>query len=189
MGYDFQGWPWSNVVIGVFTDGQWTDIKGNYSFNCPGGCPGPTGFIGSIKNDWTWAAGGRIGYIALPGLLTYVNGGWTEGNFTQVNYFNAATGAATGLVLPSQRQNGWFVGGGTEYALNFWIPGLFLKSEYRFADFGNRTTAQVCAGIVAGGCGFAGTIHSLDNSRYREQTVTTELVYRFNWGGPAATRY
>ena len=189
VGYDFQGWPWSNVVIGVFTDGQWTDIKGNYSFNCPGGCPGPTGFIGSIKNDWTWAAGGRIGYIALPGLLTYVNGGWTEGNFTQVNYLDARNGAATGLVLPSQRQNGWFVGGGTEYALNFWIPGLFLKSEYRFADFGNRTTAQVCSGIVAGGCGFAGTIHSLDNSRYREQTVTTELVYRFNWGGPAATRY
>jgi outer membrane immunogenic protein len=184
VGYDFQGWPWSNVVIGVFTDGQWTDIKGNYSFNCPGGCAGPTGFIGSIKNDWTWAAGGRVGYIPLPGLLTYVNGGWTEGNFTQVNYLDARNGAATGLVLPSQRQNGWFVGGGTEYALNWWIPGLFLKSEYRFADFGDRTSSQVCSGI-AGGCGAPGSFHSLDNSRNRVQTITTELVYRFNWGAPA----
>ena len=188
VGYDFQGWPWSNVVIGVFTDGQWTDIKGNYSFNCPDPCVGPTVFIGSIKNDWTWAAGGRIGYIALPGLLTYVNGGWTEGNFTQVNYVDAALGTPTGLVRPSARRDGWFLGGGTEYALN-WIPGLFLKSEYRFADYGDHDATQVCAGTVAGGCGPAGSFHSIDRSRAFVQTITTELVYRFNWGGPAATRY
>jgi outer membrane immunogenic protein len=187
-GFDFQGWPWSNIVIGAFTDGQWSDIKGNYDFRCPGGCAGPSGFVGQIKNDWSWAAGGRIGYIALPGLLTYFNGGWTEANFTQVNYVNNPTGVATGLVRPAERLNGYFLGGGTEYAFN-WLPGLFWKSEYRFADYGNHTTTQVCTGAVVGGCGAAGSFHSLDRSHTYVQTVTTELVYRFNWGGPAATRY
>ena len=187
VGYDFQGWPWSNIVIGAFADAQWTDIRGNYSFNCPLGCAGAFGYTGQIKNDWSWAAGGRLGYIALPGLLTYVNGGWTEANFTQVNYLDSQFGTATGLTLPSQRRNGWFIGGGTEYALNFWIPGLFLKSEYRFADYGNRNTTQICT--VALDCGVAGSFHSIDRSHAYVQTITTELVYRFNWGGPAATRY
>jgi outer membrane immunogenic protein len=182
-GFDFQGWPWSSIVIGGFVDGQWSDIKGNYSFNCPGGCPGPTGYIGQIKNDWSWAVGGRIGYIALPGLLTYFNGGWTEANLKQVNYVDAALGTATGLVRPSERVNGWFLGGGTEYAIN-WLPGLFWKSEYRFADYGNHSTTQLCT--VTGPCGVGGTAMSIDRDRLFVQTVTTELVYRFNWGG---TRY
>jgi Domain of unknown function (DUF6894) len=33
------------------------------------------------KLDRTWAVGGRIGYVALPGFLTYVNGGYTEARF------------------------------------------------------------------------------------------------------------
>jgi outer membrane immunogenic protein len=185
VGYDFQGWPWSNIVIGAFVDGQWSEIKGDYSFNCPTGCLGnPTGQIGQIKNDWSWAAGGRIGYVALPGLLAYVNGGWTEANLKQVNYVDAALGTATGLVRPSERVDGWFIGGGTEYALN-WIPGLFLKNEYRFADYGDHSTTQVCTGAVVTGCGPAGSLHSIDNNHLRVQTITTELVYRFNWGGPS----
>jgi hypothetical protein len=36
---------------------------------------------------------------------------------------------------------------------------------------------------VTGTCGAAGTIHSLDRSKVFEQAATTELVYRFNWGG------
>jgi outer membrane immunogenic protein len=192
VGYDFQGWPWSNVVIGAFTDGQWSNIKGHGTFFCPGGCTGPFEFNGQFKNDWSWAAGGRIGYVALPGLLAYFNGGWTEANFKQVNFLSSGSGTlpagtAAGLVLPSQRLNGYFLGGGTEYAIN-WIPGLFWKSEYRFADYGNHTTAQVCTVSLAGGCGAAGTIHSLDRSHPYVQTATTELVYRFNWGGPAATK-
>jgi outer membrane immunogenic protein len=182
VGYDFQGWPWSSVVIGGFADVQWSDISGNYSFNCPGTCLGPTGYTGSLKNDWSWAVGGRIGYIAVPGLLTYVNGGWTEANFTRVNYFDAGTGAATGLALPNRRRDGWFLGGGTEYSIN-WLPGLFWKSEYRFADFGNDTQSQLCVVTTLTGCGVGGTIHSVDQNKAHVQTITTELVYRFNWGG------
>jgi hypothetical protein len=55
------------------------------------------------QSDWSWAVGDRLGYVALPGLLTYVNGGWTEANFTQTNFLDAATGFTTGLSLQSQR--------------------------------------------------------------------------------------
>jgi outer membrane immunogenic protein len=65
--YQFAG-PMGNWVVGAFADAQFSDIKGNYSFNCPGGCLGPTGYIGQLKNDWSWVVGGRIGYVALPGL-------------------------------------------------------------------------------------------------------------------------
>jgi hypothetical protein len=34
-----------------------------------------------------------------------------------------------------------------------------------------------------------GTIHSLDRGHDYEQTATTELVYRFNWGGPVVAKY
>jgi outer membrane immunogenic protein len=184
--YQFAG-PMGSWVIGAFADAQFSDIKGNYSFNCPGGCLGPTGYAGQLKNDWSWAVGGRIGYVALPGLLTYFNGGYTQANFKQVNYVDAANGGlAGGLVLPGTRRDGWFLGGGTEYAISQ-IPGLFWKSEYRFADYGSKSYGQTCT--IGGACGAAGTLHSIDTSRTYVQTATTELVYRFNWGGPVVAKY
>jgi outer membrane immunogenic protein len=119
-------------------------------------------------------------------LLTYFNGGFTEANFKQVNYLDAALGTPTGLVLGSQRREGFFLGGGTEYAISQ-IPGLFWKSEYRFADYGRKDFGQLCT--VTGPCGVGGTIHSIDSSRTFVQTATTELVYRFNWGGPVVAKY
>src|SRR3954451_13797709 len=93
------------------------------------------------------------------------------------------SGCRYGLALPSQRRDGWFLGGGTEYAFNF-LPGLFLKSEYRFADFDNHDSNVICTGVLAG-CA-AGAITSIDRSRVFVQTITTELVYRFNWSGVGA---
>jgi|SRR4051794_12299137 outer membrane immunogenic protein len=172
IGYDYQMSSW---VIGAFADYTFSDISGTSSV---------AGFNGRSRNDWSWAVGGRIGYVALPGLLTYVNGGWTEANFTQANFVDAFVGLPTGISLPSQRRDGWFLGGGTEYAFNF-LPGLFLKSEYRFADFDKHDSTYFCNGI--GGCGVAGPLPVVDRSRVFVQTITTELVYRFNWSGVGAT--
>ena len=183
--YQFAG-PFGSWVVGLFGDYSFSGIKGNYSFNCPDGCVGPTGYTGKLSNDYSWAVGGRIGFVALPGLLTYFNGGYTQGHFKGVNYLDGATAGLTGLVQNSQTRNGWFLGGGTEYQITQ-IPGLFWKNEVRFSEFDNKTAANVC--LVAGTCGAAGTIHSLDTSKVFVQAATTELVYRFNWGGPVAPRY
>ena len=183
--YQFAG-PFGSWVVGVFGDYSFSDVRGNYSFNCPGACVGPTGFTGQLKNDWSWAVGGRIGFVALPGLLTYFNGGYTQGHFKGINYLDAAFATPTGLVQGSRTRDGWFLGGGTEYAITQ-IPGLFWKNEVRFSEFDNKTASQVC--VVTGACGVGGTIHSLDRSKVFEQAATTELVYRFNWGGPVVAKY
>ena len=43
------------------------------------------------------------------GTAHHFNGGWTEANFTQVNYVNNPTDVATGLVRPSERLNVTFL--------------------------------------------------------------------------------
>jgi outer membrane immunogenic protein len=196
--YQFSGFLGS-WVIGVFADGSWSNIRGQDSFLCPGACLGPLAFAGQQQNDWSWAVGARLGYVVTPTLLTYFNGGWTQSHWKQVNWVGnepvpgTGFGVFSGLVLPSQTRDGWFLGGGTEYSFaNSFIPiqGLFWKNEVRFSEFGNKTNQQICtvAGLGAG-CGVAGTVHSLATTHIYEQAATTELVYRFNWTGPGMSRY
>ena len=187
VGYDYQfAGPLGQWVIGAFADGQWSNIKGQNNFTCPGICTGPSvGYTGQLKNDWAWAAGGRLGFVALPGLLTYVNGGYTQADFTSTQYFTQNPAFLLGPVMDSRRMGGYFIGGGTEYAISQ-IPGLFWKSEVRFSDFGSRTDTNICP---PNGVACTPGVHSLDNNHVRMQTATTELVYRFNWGGPVVAKY
>ena len=103
--YQFAG-PLGNWLIGVFADGQWSNIKGNDSFLCVG-C-GSFSFAGQQQNDWSWAVGARLGYLVTPTLLTYFNGGWTQAHWKQVNWVGndpaapVGFGAFTGVVLPNQ---------------------------------------------------------------------------------------
>jgi len=194
-GFDYQfAGPLGSWVIGVFADGSWSNIKGQDSFLCSvGTCFGPFGFAGQQQNDWSWAVGGRLGYVVTPALLTYFNGGWTQSHWKQVNWFDndpadagVGFGTFTGLVKPSQTRNGWFIGGGTEYSFaNSWLPirGLFWKNEVRFSEFGNNTSNQICTVSINVGCGAAASVHSLARTHIYEQAATTELVYRFNWSG------
>src|SRR5689334_15946898 len=61
----------SNWVVGVFADGDWSDIKGDYQlFN--------NVFTGERKLSSSWAVGGRIGWLVTPTLLSFVSGGYTR---------------------------------------------------------------------------------------------------------------
>jgi outer membrane immunogenic protein len=191
IGYDYQfAGPYGNWVIGAFADADWSNIGGQYSMNTrgvPGTLIGSSSLTGQFKNDYSWAVGARIGYVALPGLLTYFNAGYTEAHFERTNFFDTnapAAPLATGISLGSHTRNGWFVGGGTEYAVSQ-LPGLFWKNEVRFSDFGNQTNTLVCATAV--GCGVGSVLNQ--TSHVYEQKATTEVVYRFNWGGPVAAKY
>jgi outer membrane immunogenic protein len=167
-------------VVGLTGDFDVSNIKGQYSFNCGGVCPGASaGFIGGIREPWAWGVGGRVGYLIGPPILTYWTVGFTQSRFDQVNYSDVQTGAATGLILPAQTYNGCYLGGGVEYAIGG--DGLFWRTEYRFSDFQSRNVSQLCGG---GTCGAAGTIHSIDRVHPQEQVIWTALVYRFNyWTG------
>ena len=152
------------VLIGAFGDYEAGAINGTQDF---------PGAVGSERESATWSAGGRIGLLIAPRVLSYVDGGWTQAHFDQVSYnFAFPGGGATGLTLAAQTYNGWFVGGGFEYALD-WLPfpGLFLKTEYRYSQYAT-------ANVPITGAGLAGVTL---NSQKATEMISTELVWRFNW--------
>jgi outer membrane immunogenic protein len=163
----------SNFVVGVFGDYDLMDLTGTMT---TGGVTAGTGtpIIGDEKESSAWAVGGRIGYAVAPQVLTYVDGGWTQTRFDQVNLKTEFTGAPTGFAFSAHDYNGWFLGGGVEY--NFtWLPiqGLFLRTEYRYSSY-NRddlTEFNIATGAPS----------NILHSRKFVQTVTTSLVWRFNW--------
>lgn len=118
--------------------------------------------------------GGRVGYLIAPMVLSYVSGGWSQTHFGQINE-TTNQGVATAFAFPGHTYNGWFLGSGFEY--NFtWLPiqGLFLRSEYRFASYERDDLAEfdVGTGVATG---------NILHSKKEVQTITTSLVWRFNW--------
>jgi outer membrane immunogenic protein len=108
----------------------------------------------------------------------FASGGYTQGQFSQITLINL-TGVASGVVIPKHTYAGWFVGTGYEYGLGF-LPGLFWKTEYRFADYGSDNIFVQAGAVV--------TTDSVEQRKY-VQTVRSELVWRFNFGGPVVARY
>jgi outer membrane immunogenic protein len=131
----------------------------------------------NLKENSAWAFGGRIGYLITPNFLTYWDGGYTQTHFDQVNYSESAPPfAVANVALPGTTYDGWFLGSGFEYSFNWLVPGLFLKTEYRFSSYNAKTLNDFF--IPTGEqIGFNESLHPY------VQTVTTQLVYRFNWFG------
>ena len=179
-------------VVGAFADGTWSDIRGDYMTRVLG--VGDAA-IGQLKSDWSWAAGARVGYLVNPSFLTYVNAGFTQAHFKAVSLTNItfSGGLATGIQIPGQTFDGFFVGTGVEYAFD-WLPGLFVRSEGRAAWYSRKDVLPTCvsAGSICGGPAPPGVISGLsdvDSRRPIVYTAKTELVYRFNWGGPVVAKY
>jgi outer membrane immunogenic protein len=166
----------SNIVIGAFGDYDFSGIKGDMTV--PAFVPAG---IGEEKLRNSWAAGGRIGWLPFQQLLVFVSGGYTQAQFGQVDLNFATTGAPTTFSLAKHTYSGWFLGSGYEYGIG-WLPGLFWKTEYRFADYSSDRSAII---VTATG---ASTGDFIDSHKY-VQTIRSELVWRFNFGGPVVARY
>jgi outer membrane immunogenic protein len=130
---------------------------------------------GHSHPEWRHApeflVGGRwaLGYLVNPTFLTFASAGFTQAKFDGTSYF-ALGGVPTTISVSGQTYNGYFIGGGTEYALSF-HPGLFWKTEYRFADYGRQNLTEFTAGVPNG---------ILESTHPYVQTIRTELVWRFN---------
>jgi outer membrane immunogenic protein len=177
--YQFVG---TKFVIGAFADADWTNIRGDHT----GDNPALVGLDSTATQtlNWQWAVGGRLGYEVLPGLLTFVSGGYTEANFSGATYHTQLGGvvALTGEHINSRDYRGWFIGTGDEYSLARWLPGLFWKTEYRYSRFDSQDV-PVLFNTTGLPNGFS------ERTRFDVQTIRSELVYRFNWGGPVVARY
>jgi len=108
VGCDYQ---FSNDwVIGDFVDGDWTDLKGDH---------GLLGiFSGQQTMRWSWAIGGRVGYLVTPSLLTYVSAGYTEADFSGVSFAHNNATSAIALTSPP-----------VAFAMAVTRPGPLLHSE------------------------------------------------------------
>lgn len=175
-GCDYQFSPasgWGNWVVGVFADYDFMDLHRNLSES----------FVaGNEKETSAWAVGGRIGYLVTPNVFSYFNGGYTQTHFDGVNFSLTSSPFASFSTFGSHNYSGWFLGGGTEISLSgfFGLPlpsGLFLRSEYRFSSF-NGASLPVTLTTIA-----PGTVIGTENTKPFVQTITTALVYRFNWFG------
>jgi outer membrane immunogenic protein len=155
-----------NIVIGAFGDFDFMSLKGTLYVN-------DLAMVGDETERWAWGVGARVGWLVTPALLTYVNGGYTQTRFDQVNLVNISTGASENEYIAAHTYNGWFIGGGTEYNLN-WIPGLFWRSEYRYASYraSDNSILNTSDGSLTG--------DAMHSTKF-VQTIRSELVYRFNW--------
>jgi outer membrane immunogenic protein len=173
VGYDWQfNTSW---VAGVFVDGQWGSLRGTLQ--------DPIAAVtGTIKNRDNYAAGVRLGYLVAPNVLSYVNGGYTNSQWSGTNQLNLA-GFPTLITTHSFGLNGVFLGGGVENSLDIFgihFPGLFMKTEYRASWYDSKNVNEfVGPALIGRDIAFKPFV----------ETVETSLVYRFNWTGPAISHY
>ncbi|MEY9590250.1 outer membrane immunogenic protein [Bradyrhizobium yuanmingense] len=175
-GYD---WQFSGTwVAGVFADGQFGSLRGNVQdpFNA---------VTGKLKMETAWAAGVRVGYLIAPNVLSYVNGGYSGSHWSGSTLLGSFTGLPTGFHTDSFNRHGWFVGGGVENNLNIFgiqSPGWFMKTEYRAAYY-DRKSIDALSDV--------GNVPAATNLSFKPwvQTISTSLVYRFNWTGPVVAKY
>jgi outer membrane immunogenic protein len=171
-GYDMQfGGNW---VAGIFGDAQFGSLKGSIS--------DPNFAVeGRMKLETSYAAGVRLGYLVAPNVLSYVNGGYSGSEWSGSSLSTlAAAGGPAVYTTPSFSRNGWFIGGGVENNFDIFgitAPGWFMKTEYRSA-FYDRVSLPGTFTPAFGG-GLTGTAVTFEPW---VQTVSTSLVYRFNWG-------
>jgi outer membrane immunogenic protein len=182
-GCDYQfGMGAQQFVIGAQADYDFADIRGNHATSGPQALQ----FVARETLTDQWAVGGRIGWLAFPSLLTYFSAGYTEARFGRQDYtflFGPPFGVPGGIYTPDRWYKGWYIGAGDEYALSF-LPGLFWKTEYRFSRMDSVTNPSYFTGFNPPLLtGFS------EDSRKYIHTVRSELVYRFNWGGPVVAKY
>jgi outer membrane immunogenic protein len=180
-GCDYQFGPgsgfWSNWVVGAFADYDFMDLHRNFQ------SAELSDFAGNAKESSAWAVGARIGYLVTPNVFTYWNGGYTQTHFDQINLTEIFCACAS-ATIGSHTYSGWFIGGGTEISLSglFGLPlpsGFFWRSEYRFSSF-NGATLPITN--ISGIEQVVGTQLG-ENMKPYVQTITTSLVWKFNWGG------
>ena len=177
--YQFSFFGNQQWVIGGFADYDWTNIRGTQAV-------AGDDFANENMNN-QWAVGGRIGWVPFPNLMTFVSGGYTQAHFDGAEVFHNTFPLIGAPFTPAVFRegatfNGWFIGGGEEYAFTWLpVPGLFWKTEYRLSEFDRKNVFFFQAGDL--GINF-------NTEKKWVQTITTSLVWRFNfggWGGP--TRY
>jgi outer membrane immunogenic protein len=169
VGCDYQLGP--SFVIGAQGQFDWGDLNGSHVL------PAFPTFTMNDKTDRFATATARLGYAFAGSALAYVKGGaaWVHNTDTLI-------GAGPPPFLSesaSWTATGWTVGGGVEYRF---MSNLSIFAEYDYMDFGTQTIAFAApTGLFPFG--------EHINVRQTVQEAKLGVNWRFNFGGPFATRY
>jgi outer membrane immunogenic protein len=87
----------------------------------------------SVDHDYSWAVGGRLGFLVNPTTLIYGTAGYTQAQFS------ASKSGPHGFDT-SSTFSGYFVWAGLE---TFLRQNWTLKLEYRYSDFGSETMDDI----------------------------------------------
>jgi outer membrane immunogenic protein len=142
-----------------------------------------------LRSSWARkkcaTAGARVGYLVAPNVLSYVNAGYSGSEWSGTTLLDSRSGLPTGTHTNSFNRNGWFVGGGVENSLNIFgiaAPGWFMKTEYRAAIYDRKNINELFDGTNA-------LVNRDITFKPLVQTISTSIVYRFNWTGPLVAKY
>ena len=168
IGYDYQfnvaGW---NLVAGVLADYDFGNMTGTSNFQAASGILNT--LVGVEKEKSFWDAGGRIGWLITPDILSYFSGGYSQAHFNGMTLAPFLGPMSTS----SHNYSGWFTGAGIETKIAS-VPGLYFNTEYRFTSYSSATLP------VTGSAAAFGTPISL-KLQPSQQTVMSGLHYKFNW--------
>ena len=181
VGCDYQvGSRW---VIGALADYDLMNLSGSFKDQSS------LGHIGNQTESGALAAGGRVGYLVTPKLLTYFNLGYDVPFFDRINLVSATPPFTTPYYYPAHTYSSGYVfcGAGTEYALEDLVPlkGLFWRTEYRYVESGFLPGAYsalrlplMTTGSSPNACPSCSLMANKD-----VQTIISGFVWRFNFGG------
>ena len=174
VGCDYQ--VGSNIVIGAFGRLRLQRHQRQHVGSAP-----PLSDVGEEKLKTSWAAGGRdrlasvrsSSWCSCP-AATRRRGSTRSISLSDLNGVPIGVSAcrSTPTTAGSSAR-------GYEYGIG-WLPGLFWKTEYRFADYGTDHVSVLATAFR--------TADSVELRKY-VHTVRSELVWRFNFGGPVVARY
>ncbi|CCD95818.1 putative Porin precursor [Bradyrhizobium sp. ORS 375] len=166
---------WSQVVLGI--EGGWDAVGSDWGTSLGGGAGGSCGFAAGTQycrsriRDIGYV-GGKLGW-AWNRWMLYATGGWAEASLRSSGSI-AASGAT--FSEASRRHDGWYVGGGFDYAV---LDNLVLGVVYRHYEFdSNRHDCSTCLGV--GNVDFR-------NVSARADSIMGRISFKWNaWPGTTA---
>ena len=123
-------WQMNQTVIGIETDIQATNLKGELS----GSIDGLGGLEVGTKVKWFGTTRVRLGYLPTERFMIYATGGIAYGKVETYGSTYDTSGDGAGF-SSSKTRAGYTVGAGAEYAIN---DNWTLKSEYLYTDLGKN---------------------------------------------------
>lgn len=185
-GCDYQFRPFGyDVVVGGFGDYDAMNLTGTVQTQLIS----LTGFPlqSSEKEQNAWSVGGRLGLLITPTVLGFFDGGFTQTTFGSLAEFTAF-GVPSGAGFGGATYRGWFLGSGFETSLasvipGLALPGLYLRTEYRYSSYNTTDLPQINLATGAPGAPVVAL-----RMTPTVQSVATTLVYKFNFFNSALAR-